>query len=258
MVIHSTAVVDADAELAEGVTVGPWSVIGAGVVIGEDCNIASHVSIAGPTRMGRNNRIYPFTSIGTDPQDKKYSGGAKSELIIGDGNTIRELVTINRGTPHGGGRTVLGDDNWLMAYVHVAHDCTIGNHTVLANNVALAGHVRLSDYVVLSGRAGVHQFCRVGCYSFAASCTVITQDVPPFILVSGNRAKPYGLNSVGLRRHGFSGEQQDEIKRAYRCLYHEGRRLDEALELLADMAQRSEPVALFLEFLREPGGGIVR
>ena len=256
--IHPTAIVDPGAELADSVTVGPWSIIGSGVVLGEACTIASHVCITGPTRMGRGNHIFPFASIGTDPQDKKYTGEADSELLIGDGNTIRELVTINRGTSQGGGRTVIGDNNCIMAYTHIAHDCVIGNHTVLCNRVVLAGHVVVEDFVVLSGGVGIHQFCRVGSYSFSASGSVIARDVPPFVLVRGDRARPYGLNREGMRRNGFSSQEVGAVKEAYRCLYLEGRKLRDAVEGLEELALRSQSVAMFLRFVRSASRGLVR
>lgn len=256
--IHSSAIIDPNADVAAGVSIGPWSVIGAGVVIAEGCRIAPHVYIEGPTRMGRHNRIFPFASVGTEPQDKKFAGEEESELIIGEGNTIREAATIHRGTRHGGGRTVVGDDNWIMTYVHIAHDCTIGNHTVLASNVALAGHVTIDDYAVLSGDVGVHQFCRVGSYSFSASRSVVARDVPPFVLVEGNRAKPCGINREGLLRNDFSTQEMAHIKQAYHCIYHEGRKLEDAMDILDRQATDSKAVALLLDFLRAPGGGIVR
>ena len=256
--IHPTAIVDPKAELAADVSIGPWTIVGAGVEIAEGCRIASHVCIEGPARIGQNNRIFPFASVGAEPQDKKFAGEKESELIIGDGNTIRESVTINRGTRLGGGRTVVGDDNWIMAYVHIAHDCSVGNHTVLANMVALAGHVVVGDHAVLSGDVGVHQFCRVGSHSFAASRSVIARDVPPFMLVEGNRAKPCGLNREGLRRNGFSAEQVAQISQAYRSLYREGRSLEDAMTSLAAQAEESEVVAQLLDFLRVSRGGIVR
>ncbi|MHC8440953.1 MAG: acyl-ACP--UDP-N-acetylglucosamine O-acyltransferase [Candidatus Eutrophobiaceae bacterium] len=230
--IHSTAIIDPNAQLLDDVQVGPWSVIGAGVQIGAGCIIDHHVSIQGPTRIGSNNHIHPFASIGGDPQDKKYRSGTESELIIGDGNTIREYVTINRGTPGGGGRTALGNDNWIMAGTHIAHDCKVGSHTVFANQVLLAGHVEVQDYAILGAVTGVHQFCCIGRHSFAAAYSAISMDVPPFTLVEGNRATSCGLNRVGLKRHGFSPEVISALKKAYRIVYQSGTGQEEAIKRL--------------------------
>ncbi len=256
--IHPTASVDPQARLAADVAVGPWSVIGADVEIGPGTRIAPHVVIEGPTRIGRDNRIHAFCSIGDAAQDKKAQGDRTCRLEIGDRNTIREYVSINRGTPGGGRVTRLGDDNWIMAYVHFAHDCAIGNHTTFANNATLAGHVTIEDHVILGGFTGVHQFCRIGAYSFTAISAIVVKDVPPFLLVSGNTARAYGLNRVGLRRQGFDAARLLALKRAYRLLYREGLRRADALAALDGLAAEFPDVRRFLDFIRASGRGIVR
>ncbi len=256
--IHATAIVDADASIADDVSIGPGAIIGAGVEIGAGSSIGPYTVIKGPTRIGRDNTIFQFCSIGEDPQDKKYEDDLQSCLEIGDGNTIREYVSINRGTENGGGVTRLGDDNWIMAYVHIAHDCMVGNHTIFANNATLAGHVSIEDYVILGGFTGVHQFCRVGAHSFSAISSVITKDVPPFVMVSENPARPHGLNSEGLKRRGFSTEQISGIKRAYKVVYKQSLLLKDALVGLEEMAQDCEHIARFMQFISESERGIVR
>jgi len=255
--IHPTAIIDSSARLAADVSIGPYSVIGAEVEIGEGSSVGAHALIEGPTRIGRNNRIGAYAAIGGDPQDKKYHG-ERSELVIGDGNTIREFVTINRGTGEGGGVTRIGDDNWMMAYVHVAHDCTIGNCTVLANNATLAGHVEIGDHVVLGGFCGVHQFCKIGAHAFAAMFAAINRDVPPFVYAAGQFAQPRGVNAEGLKRRGFSAERIAAIKRAYRTLYMSGKTLAEARVELERQAQSSEDVRAFVEFMDRSERALVR
>jgi UDP-N-acetylglucosamine acyltransferase len=228
------------------------------VEIGDGTRIASHVVINGPTVIGRDNTIYQFTSIGENPQDKKYAGEKESVLSIGDGNTIREFCTINRGTAGGGGSTRIDHGNWIMAYVHIAHDCRVGSNNVFANNATLAGHVTIDDFVTLGGFTGVHQFCRVGSYSFSAISSVIVKDVPPFLMVSGNTAKPGGLNREGLRRSGMKNERIILIRRAYKILYREGLLLNDALSKLAELAEESEDVTLFCDFIKASRRGIVR
>ncbi len=257
MSIHPTAIIDSSARLAADVSIGPYSVIGAEVEIGEGSSVGAHALIEGPTRIGRNNRIGAYAAIGGDPQDKKYHG-ERSELVIGDGNTIREFVTINRGTGEGGGVTRIGDDNWMMAYVHVAHDCTIGNCTVLANNATLAGHVEIGDHVVLGGFCGVHQFCKIGAHAFAAMFAAINRDVPPFVYAAGQFAQPRGVNAEGLKRRGFSAERIAAIKRAYRTLYMSGKTLAEARVELERQAQSSEDVRAFVEFMDRSERALVR
>ena len=201
--IHETAIIHPGANIQKDVSIGPYSVIGQDVSIESGTVIGSHVVIKGPTSIGPNNKIFHFSSIGEEPQDKKFNQDSNSSLVIGSGNTIREYVSINRGTDAGGGKTVIGNENWIMAYVHIAHDCIIGNNSIFANNATLAGHVIIENFVTLGGFTGVHQFCRVGSYSFSAISSVIVKDVLPYILVSGNTAKPSGLNREGLKRNGF-------------------------------------------------------
>ena len=201
--IDETAIIHPSVNIHEDVSIGPYSVIGQDVSIESGTVIGSHVVIKGPTSIGQNNKIFHFCSIGEEPQDKKFNQDSNSSLVIGSGNTIREYVSINRGTDAGGGKTVIGNENWIMAYVHIAHDCIIGNNSIFANNATLAGHVIIENFVTLGGFTGVHQFCRVGSYSFSAISSVIVKDVLPYILVSGNTAKPSGLNREGLKRNGF-------------------------------------------------------
>ena len=255
--IDSTAVIHPEARIDQDVIIGPYSIIGKDVEIGSGSWLGPHVVIKGPTRIGKNNKIFQFCSIGDDPQDKKYHG-EKSLLEIGSGNVIREFCSINRGTADGGGKTVIGDDNWIMAYVHVAHDCIVGSHTVFANNSTLAGHVTVDDYAILGGFTGVHQFCRIGSFSFSAISSVIVKEVPPYLLVSGNKAKPNGLNREGLRRHGFSSEAINLLRKAYKTVYRDGLVLKEALALLKILGQGSEEVTKFTEFIERSERGIVR
>lgn len=233
--IHPTAQVAAGARLADDVVVGPYSVIDAQVEIGAGTQIGAHVVIEGPTRIGRNNRVHPFAVIGGMPQDKKY-GGEATCLEIGDGNTVREYCTINRGTVQGGGVTRIGNDNWIMAYAHIAHDCIIASHTVLANNASLAGHVRVEDCAALGGFALVHQFCAIGAHAFVAASALVLKDVPPGVMAAGNPARPRGINLEGLRRRGFDAAGILAQRRAYRLVYRSGHKLAEARSLLADAA----------------------
>ena len=255
--VHPTAIVDPGTRLADDVTVGPLAVIGAEVQLGSGCRVGAHALLQGPTRIGRDNHIGAYASIGGDPQDKKYRG-ERSELVIGDGNTFHEFVTVNRGTAEGGGATRIGDDNWVMAYVHIAHDCQVGSHTILANNATLAGHVELGDWVVLGGFAGVHQFCKVGAHAFAAMYAAINRDVPPFIYVAGQFAVPRGVNAEGLKRRGFDAARIAAIKRAYRTLYMSHKTVDEARVALAEQAVASEDVRTFHEFIQHSERSLVR
>ena len=255
--IHPTAVIDPAAELAEDVSVGPYSVIDANVTIGAGTDIGPHVVIRGTTRIGCQNRIFQFASIGEEPQDKKYAGEPTS-LEIGDRNTIREFVTLNRGTAQDDGVTRLGDDNWIMAYVHVAHDCQIGNETIFANNASLAGHVSIGDYAILGGFTLIHQFCSIGAYSLTAFGSGISKDVPPFVTVGGTPARAHGLNMEGLRRRGFSEESRKALRRAYRTLYRESLSLQDALAALREQAVSCAEVAMLVEFLEKQSRGIVR
>jgi len=256
--IDSTAIIHPDAHLESDVCIGPYSIIGASVSIDSGTVIGSHVVINGPTTIGPNNKIFHFCSIGEDPQDKKYQGENNSILEIGAGNTIREYVSINRGTGDGGGKTVIGNDNWIMAYVHIAHDCVVGNNTVFANNATLAGHVIIDDFVILGGFTGVHQFCRVGSYSFSAISSVIVKDVPPYVLVSGNSAKPSGLNREGLKRHGFDSDTINILRKAYKVIYRDGLILKDALDELSKLSDESDKVDKMRSFIAASQRGIVR
>jgi UDP-N-acetylglucosamine acyltransferase len=229
--IHPTALVDPSAELADDVEVGPYAVIGADVAIGAGTRILAHATLAGPSRLGAGNVVHPHASLGGPPQDKKYRG-EPTMLEIGDGNTFRECVTVNRGTVQDRGVTRIGDDNWVMAYVHVAHDCAIGSHTILANTTNLGGHVELGDWVILGGCTQVHQFCKVGAHAMTATGTILLHDVPPYVMVSGNPSAPHGLNTEGLRRRGFDATTIARLKRAYRALYRSGLTLEQARERL--------------------------
>ena len=248
--IHPAALVDPAARLGAGVTIGAFTRVGADVEIGDGTTIGAHCDIQGPTRIGRDNRIHGFAAIGGDPQDKKFSG-ERTELAIGDGNTIREFVTINRGTRHGGGATRIGDDNWLLAYVHVAHDCQIGSHCVFSNNATLAGHVEIGDHVILSGFVGVHQFCRIGAHAFIGMGALVNGDVPPFILIAQERyGRPRGINAEGLKRRGFDTTRVAAIKRAYRALYVSGSNLADARTQLTELARDSADVRAVLDFIQ--------
>jgi UDP-N-acetylglucosamine acyltransferase len=255
--IHETAIIDPAAKLGANVEVGAYSIIGADVEIGDDTVIGSHVVIKGPTRIGKENHIYQFSSIGEAPQDKKYAG-EPTLLEIGDRNTIREFCTFNRGTVQDIGTTKLGNDNWVMAYVHIAHDCVIGNNCILANNAALAGHVIVGDWVICGGYSKIHQFCKIGDHAFLGFDSGLHQDVPPYVTVAQNPAKPYGINSEGLRRRGFTSEQIRNIKKAYRILYRSNLKLDEAKSQLAELVEADGEVAVLLEFLEQSSRGIVR
>jgi len=256
-VIHPSAIIDPSAVIADDVTIGPFTIIGAGVEIGAGCEIASHVVINGPTRIGHNNRIFQFASIGEEPQDKKYQG-EDTLLEIGDNNLIRESVTINRGTVQGGGITRVGNNNWIMAYVHIAHDCLVGNDNIFANNASLAGHVLIDDYVILGGFTLVSQFNYLGSYSFSAMGSVISRHIPPYVLVSGHMAKPVGVNVEGLRRHQFSDKQIRNIRQAYKLLYRSGLKLEEAEQSLAKIEQEGEEIVMLTDFLAKQEGGIIR
>ncbi len=255
--IHSQAIVDPGAKLAGDVTVGPWSLIGPDVEIGPGCTIASHVVIRGPTRIGPGTRIYQFSSIGEDTQDLKYRN-EPTALVIGARNVIRENVTIHRGTVQGRSETTIGDDNLIMAYVHVGHDCVIGNHAVLVNNSALAGHVRVGDWAVLSGYTLVHQFCQIGAHAFTGMGSAIGKDVPAFVTVSGAPAEPKTINVEGLRRRGFSSQALCQLRRAFKILYRQGLTLEIALERLESIADKAGEVRTFIDSIRASERGIVR
>lgn len=255
--IDSRAVVDARAKIAEDVNIGPFSVIGPDVEIGPGTWIGPHVVVNGPTRIGRDNKIFQFASIGDAPQDKKYAG-EPTRLEIGDRNVVREFCTINRGTTQDTGVTRIGSDNWIMAYVHIAHDCVIGNHTIFANNASLAGHVCVEDNAILGGFTLVHQFCRIGAHCFTAMNSVISKDVPPYLMVSGHMAKPHGLNTEGLRRRGMSPEALKNLRKAYKVVYRSGNTVEQAIQSLSDLAKEQDEVARFVAFVRDSRRGIVR
>jgi len=255
--IHPHAIVDASARIGRDVKIGAFSIIGPDVEIGEGTVVGPHVVINGPTRIGRENHLFQFCSIGEGPQDLKY-GGEPTRLEIGDRNTLREYCTFSRGTVSGGGVTRVGDDNFFMAYVHVAHDCHVANHTIFANCASLAGHVTVGDYAILGGFTGIHQFCRVGAHCMTGIATISFKDIPPFVLAAGNTAEPHGLNLKGLKRRSFSPETIDALRRAYKVVYKSGLRLEEAVNELGALAQAHPEVGRFVEFIRETKRGIIR
>lgn len=247
--VHPSAFVEPGARLGAGVRVGAFCYIGNEVEVGDGNAFGPHCSVHGPTRIGRDNRFIGHCAIGGEPQDRKYAG-ERVELTIGDRNVFREFVTVNRGTGGGGGTTCIGDDNWLLAYTHIAHDCMIGNHCVFSNNATLAGHVAVGDHVILSGFAGVHQFCRIGAHAFIGMGAFVNGDVPPFVMVAQDGyGRPRGINSEGLKRRGFDAQRIAAIKRAYRALYMAGTSLDEARGKLAALADGSDDVRALLEFI---------
>lgn len=255
--IHPQALVDPAARIADDVEIGPFTIVDADVEIGPGTRIGSHTVIRGPTRLGRDNRVFSFASIGEAPQDMKYAGEA-TRLEVGDRNTIREYVTLNRGTAEGGGVTRIGSDNLFMAYAHVAHDCVVGDRTIFANAASLAGHVEVGDWCILGGFTCVHQFCRIGAHSFSGLGTVITRDVPPYVTVAGNHARPYGLNRNGLKRRGFEPETIRALHRAYRFLVKHRNPGPDALAEIEKLAAEHPEVRLFVDFLRAGERGIVR
>lgn len=255
--IHPTAIIDPTAIVADDVEIGAYSVIGAGVEIGKSTRIAPHVVIKGPTVIGEENEIYQFASLGDAPQDKKYAD-EPTRLEIGNRNVIREFATLNRGTEHGGGVTRIGDDNLLMAYTHVAHDCRLGDDIIMANAASLGGHVVLEDQVILGGFAIIHQFCRIGAHAFCGMGSAIAKDVPPYVMVSGNPAKPHGINAVGLKRRGFTTDAIQKIRNAYKTLYRAGLRLDEAIVALQELAVDSPEVEVMSDFLDRSDRSILR
>ena len=255
--IDSRAVVSPQAEVAASAEIGPFSIIGPGVSIGPGTWVGPHVVINGPARIGAQNKIYQFASIGDAPQDKKYKG-EPTRLEIGDRNVIREFVTVNRGTVQGEGVTRIGDDNLLMAYSHVAHDFRVGNQIVLSNVATLGGHVEIGDYAILGGLSAVHQFTRVGAYCFIANNAAVTRDVPPYVLAVGQPAEPHSVNGVGLKRRGFTDEQIRNVRRAYRVLYRSGLKLQAALDMLDKAAETQAEIRPFVEFIRRSSRSIVR
>lgn len=255
--IHPTAIVDRGAELADGVTVGPYAIIGPGVTIGPGTTVGTHAVLKGPTRIGADNRIFQFASIGDDPQDKKYAG-EPTRLEIGDRNTFREFCTVNRGTSQDRGVTQIGHDNWIMAYVHIAHDCLVGNDVIFSNNATLAGHVEVADHVICSGFSAVHQFCRLGAHCFLGGFAAITRDVPPYVMVAGQPSAPHGINTEGLKRRGFDADQLRNLKEAYRILYRDGLQLAEARQKLAALAGSQPELQVIVEFIDKSERGLIR
>jgi UDP-N-acetylglucosamine acyltransferase len=255
--VHASAIVHKDARIAANVEIGPFSVVGPQVEIGEGSWVGAHVVLDGRLRIGRNNRIFHFASLGAPPQDKKYAG-EDTAVEIGDGNTIREYVTINRGTALDAGVTRLGDENWVMAYVHFAHDCQIGNKTIFANACQLAGHVKVGDWAIFGATTLVHQHVRIGAHAFTGMGTYLDRDLPPYVTAAGNMAKPFGINSEGLRRRSFSADDINGLKRAYRTLYRSGLGIEEARKDLETQAADCAPVRLLVEFLQTTKRGIIR
>lgn len=255
--IDRRSVIDPAAELDENVSVGPFSIIGPGVQVGAGTRIGPHVVIHGPCRIGRENRIFQFASIGEDPQDKKYAGET-THLEIGDRNSIREFTTIHRGTVQDESLTRVGNDNLLMAYAHVAHDCRIGDHTIMANAASLGGHVYVDDWAILGGFTIVHQFCRIGTHCFTAMGSAVNKDVPPYVMLGGQPTRPHGINAEGLRRRGFSAEQLATIKQAYRLLYSSGLPLAAARERLEELADAHEEMRVMADFLAASERSIMR
>jgi len=255
-VIHPTAIIDDSASIGNNVSIGPYTVVGPHVEIGDHCVIGPHVVLRGPTVLGQHNRIYQFASVGEDCQDKKYQG-EPTRLVIGDYNVIREGVTIHRGTVQDQGVTEIGSHNLLMAYVHVAHDCVVGDHVILANNTTLAGHVHVGDWAILGGFTGVHQFCKIGAHAFTAVNSVVVQDIPPYIMAQGHNAVPRTINSEGLKRRGFTPQQITAIKRAYKLLYRQGLTVAEAVEKMREL-NADEELTPLIDFILSSKRGIIR
>jgi UDP-N-acetylglucosamine acyltransferase len=257
MLIDSTAIIDKHAELADDVSIGPYSVIGPDVRIDAGTVIGPHVVIKGPTSIGKHNRIYQFASVGEDPQDKKYAAEI-TRLEMGDRNTIREFTSMHRGTQQDQSVTRIGSDNLFMAYTHVAHDCIIGDHVIMANGASLAGHVHLNDHAILGGFTLVHQFTQIGQYSFAAMGSAITQDIPPFVMVGGKPTRPHGINSVGMERNGISSEDIRLIRKAYKLIYKMNLKLEDAIEQMVELSNESQELTKMVSFLRNVTRGIMR
>ncbi len=255
--IHPTAIIDPSAKLADSVEVGAYSIIGADVEIDENTWVGPHVVIQGPCKIGKENKLFQFSSIGEVPQDKKFHG-EKSFLEIGDRNTIREFATINRGTDDGGGVTRIGSDNWLMAYIHIAHDCQVGDNTIFANNASLAGHAIIEDFAILGGFTLVHQFCKIGQHAFCGMGSAISKDVPPYIMVNGSPAHAHGLNSEGIKRKGFSKEAMKALREAYKIIYRSNNTTEVAKNELSPLADKFTEVKNMLTFLEQSERGILR
>jgi|TARA_Y100001970_G_scaffold189989_1_gene230975 UDP-N-acetylglucosamine acyltransferase len=256
-VIHPTAVISENANIGDNVTIGPFCVVDDNVTIGDGCILKSHVVVRGPTRIGKNNKFFQFSSIGEDCQDKKYAG-EPTELVIGDDNEFREGVTVHRGTIQDNSITIIGSRCLLMANAHVAHDCVLGDDIILANNVAVAGHVHIDDFVIVGGAVGIHQFCKIGAHAFLGAGGIILRDVPPFVMVSGQKNIPQGINSEGLKRRGFDKADIMAIKRAYKTIYREGNTLEEAISKLSAQEDNVEGVTVMTAFLKTAERGIIR
>lgn len=255
--IHPTAIVHPKARIGANVHIGAYSLVGEHVEIGDDTWVGPHVILEGHTRIGRENRIFQFSSLGGEPQDKKYRG-EPTRVEIGDRNTIREYCTINAGTVQDAGVTRLGDDNWIMGYVHIAHDCQIGNNTIFASNAQIAGHCHVGDHAILGGMTGVHQFVRIGAYAMTGGGTILFQDLPPYVMASGSPARTFGMNTEGLRRHGFRDEAVAALRRAYKTVYRSGLGLAEAIEQLAQQQDETPELGILIDFLRQARRGILR
>lgn len=255
--ISDKAVIDPKAKIAKDVTIGHFSVIGPDVEIDEGTWVGPHVVIQGPAKIGKNNQFFQFSSIGEAPQDKKYKGET-TELIIGDNNIFRECVTVSRGTVQGGNKTVIANNNLFMAYVHIAHDCIVGSHTVFSNNASLAGHVTVHDYANLGGLVGVHQFCVVGSYSFCGGGSIVVKDVAPYVMVSGYPAVTHGLNVEGLKRRGFDADSITALKNAYKILFRQGLTIEQSIEKIQESEEPSQWIELLINFVKNSERGITR
>jgi UDP-N-acetylglucosamine acyltransferase len=255
--IDPKAVVASGARLHDDVYVGPFAIIGDGVEIGRGTRIEPHAVVKGPTVLGEDNHVFQFASVGDDPQDKKYKG-EPTRLVIGDRNTIREGVTINRGTVQDQGVTTVGNDNWIMAYAHIAHDCVVGSNTIFANNASIAGHVYVGDFAILGGFTAVHQFCRIGAHALTSMFSYVTKDIPAYVTVSGRPAEPRGINAEGLKRRSFTAEQIRNIREAYRAVYRQALKLEEAVALIEEWLPDQPELAPFLESLRNGSRGLAR
>ncbi|MCW8834125.1 MAG: acyl-ACP--UDP-N-acetylglucosamine O-acyltransferase [Colwellia sp.] len=255
--IHPQAIIEPGAIIGENVTIGPWTYVASNVVIGDNCEISSHVVINGPTKIGRGNRIFQFASIGEDCQDLKYDN-EPTELVIGDNNTFRECCTIHRGTIQDNSLTQIGSHNLFMAYTHVAHDCMVGNHCIMANNASIAGHVHVGDHVIIGGMSGVHQFCHIGSHSFVAANALVLKDIPAYVMASGHPAKPFGLNSEGLKRRGFASSTIMSIKRAYKSVYRKKLSIEDALSAIDSQGDSSPELSAFVDSVKNSTRGIIR
>lgn len=255
--IHPQAIVEPGAIIGDNVTIGPWCYVGADVELGDGCHLSSHVVIKGPSKIGKGNKFFQFSSIGEDCQDLKYDG-EPTQLIIGDNNTFRECCTIHRGTIQDNSLTQIGSNNLFMAYTHVAHDCIVGSHCIMANNASIAGHVHVGDWAILGGMSGVHQFCHIGAHSFVAANALVLKDIPPFVMASGHGAAPFGLNSEGLKRRGFDKQAILALRRAYKVVYRQGLKIEEALTALEPMIEEFDEVAAFASFIKSSSRGIIR